>query len=94
MLKRALCTRGMTHGKLHTVALKNKKVPKKNDPDESTMFKRKKGEFDAMNCVTFKNDQAKETFNFFVMENNLPEFKVELQVKNPSENPEPKLLNK
>ena len=76
----------MAHGKLLTVVVKNNKVLKNNNPDETTARKSKKDVFDAMNYVTFKNEQAKATSIFFVAENNCPEFKVELEVKHHSEN--------
>ena len=86
MIKRVSCTRGMTHGKLLTVTLKNNKVSKKNNPDHTTTHKRKKDEFDAKNCITFRNEQGKKRSIVFFAKDNRPEFKVEFQVKCPRKN--------
>ena len=55
MCKRVSHARLMTHKKLLTVALKNHKVPKNNDTDETNARKTKKVELDAMNHLTFTN---------------------------------------
>ena len=60
------CARRITHEKILTITLKNDKAPTKNNPDETTMHKRKKVEFDATNYVSLKSEQAKATNNSFV----------------------------
>ena len=60
---------------------KNNKLPKKSNPNELTVFKRRPGQFYTDKFIHFKDDVARNKFNTFIMNNSGTEdIKVEVKV--------------
>ena len=60
--------RRSTHGKLLNSASTNNKTPKKNNPEQTTILKRKMGSFDPNNFVHFQVEDGIGAFNDWITE--------------------------
>ena len=83
--------REIVHGKKLSITQTNNRVKKKSNPQEHTIKKRKKGEFDASLFISFKDDVQKNQFNLFAKKHGQPDCQVDVARVTPAEKPLPKV---
>ena len=89
--KKIACRREIEYGKRLIVSSSENKAPKKNNPNELTIVKRKKGVFNPNKFIHFKDNIARHQFNTFAIKYRYPEMKIEVRSLTLAEKLFPKL---